>query len=234
MCDPAVLNFARRILADWEVEGKSVLDVGSRQVQLCYDECSPEESGLREILLPLNPSRYVGVDILAGTGVDEIVSVYDLASRFGDDSFDIVVCTEVVEHVEDWRRAFSNLKRVTKPGGLLIITTRSPGFAYHGWPHDYWRFTVTDFVHVMRDYDQCNLVHDTFSPGVLYAGIKPVDFTEADLGGHALPTAFRGRRRLRAPSRPWRYMYVAGLWIFRVGRRFGRRVTSLRTKPSPL
>lgn len=47
------------------------------------------------------------------------------ASRlpFKDNSYDIVLCTEVIEHVEDQKKAFNEMFRVLKKGGYLVITT---------------------------------------------------------------------------------------------------------------
>lgn len=42
---------------------------------------------------------------------------------FGDGKFDIVLCTEVIEHTKNPKKAISELFRVTKKGGLIIITT---------------------------------------------------------------------------------------------------------------
>ena len=54
--------------------------------------------------------------------------------------FDLIVCTEVLEHVPDWAMAFDNLARLLKPGGWCIITT--PFFyMLHEEPHDFWRPT---------------------------------------------------------------------------------------------
>jgi SAM-dependent methyltransferase len=41
---------------------------------------------------------------------------------FADGSFDKVICSEVMEHVHDYRGAARELARVTKPGGQLAIT----------------------------------------------------------------------------------------------------------------
>jgi SAM-dependent methyltransferase len=41
---------------------------------------------------------------------------------YGDAAFDLVTSTEVLEHVPDDRRAFGELHRVLRPGGLLIFT----------------------------------------------------------------------------------------------------------------
>jgi SAM-dependent methyltransferase len=55
-------------------------------------------------------------------------------------SFDVILCTEVLEHVYDWRSAFDNLSRLTSPGGVVILTC--PFFwPLHEQPHDYWRPT---------------------------------------------------------------------------------------------
>ena len=42
---------------------------------------------------------------------------------YDNDSFDVVVCSEVLEHVYDVDKSVSELKRVCKPGGKLFITT---------------------------------------------------------------------------------------------------------------
>jgi len=42
---------------------------------------------------------------------------------YPDNSFDIVTCSEVVEHLENYRRLISEICRVTKKDGLVVITT---------------------------------------------------------------------------------------------------------------
>lgn len=54
--------------------------------------------------------------------------------------FDLLVLTEVLEHVPDWRTAFQNLAKLLKPGGHCIIT--APFFyMLHEEPYDFWRPT---------------------------------------------------------------------------------------------
>lgn len=42
---------------------------------------------------------------------------------YADESFDVITCSEVVEHLENYRRVFREIYRVLKPGGLAIVTT---------------------------------------------------------------------------------------------------------------
>ena len=42
---------------------------------------------------------------------------------YQDESFDLVVCLETLEHVPDWQRGLDELIRVLRPGGRLIMTT---------------------------------------------------------------------------------------------------------------
>ena len=39
-----------------------------------------------------------------------------------DEPFDVVICSEVIEHLENPREVFRNLERLTRPGGTLILT----------------------------------------------------------------------------------------------------------------
>ncbi len=41
---------------------------------------------------------------------------------FGDDSFHLVTCLDVIEHTRDDTRALAELLRVTRPGGYLLVT----------------------------------------------------------------------------------------------------------------
>src|SRR3954471_4683702 len=54
-------------------------------------------------------------------------SVTNLACR--DRSFDVVICNQVLEHVPEYERAFSELHRVLRPGGLLIVGVPNEGSA---------------------------------------------------------------------------------------------------------
>lgn len=52
-----------------------------------------------------------------------VFSLQNLRSlNFEDDFFDVVICTEVIEHISNYQEAIKELKRVLKKDGLLIIT----------------------------------------------------------------------------------------------------------------
>jgi SAM-dependent methyltransferase len=63
-----------------------------------------------------------------------------------ENHFDLILCTEVLEHVPDWRAAFANMFSLLKPGGIVLITAP---FVYmpHEEPHDYWRPTDHTLQH---------------------------------------------------------------------------------------
>lgn len=48
------------------------------------------------------------------------------ALPFVDRAFDAIVCTEVLEHIESDRAAVSELARVIKPGGTLLMSVPTP------------------------------------------------------------------------------------------------------------
>lgn len=62
---------------------------------------------------------YVGIDLAPGPFVGIRADLTDLP--FEDRSFDGVVCVHVLEHVEEDGRALSNLYRVLRPGGWLLV-----------------------------------------------------------------------------------------------------------------
>ncbi len=177
----------------WMSAGKRVLEVGS------YDY----NGSTRSDIVRFQPSQYLGVDIQQGPGVDEVADICDLTQRFGAEAFDVVVTTEVLEHVENWRCAFANLKTVLAPGGLLVLTTRSRGFGYHAAPYDFWRYELDDMKIILADLDIETLESDDPSePGVFVRARKPLQARPliVPLEAYALFSIVLNRRALRVPA----------------------------------
>jgi SAM-dependent methyltransferase len=55
--------------------------------------------------------------------------------------FQFICCTEVMEHVADWDKAFGNFARLLAPGGRILITCPH-FFPLHEEPYDFWRPTL--------------------------------------------------------------------------------------------
>jgi len=81
---------------------------------------------------------YVGVDPVDNPRAELKGSVEELPVE--DASFDVVLCSQVLEHCEDPAKAVSELRRVTAPGGRVLASTHGV-MAYHPSPTDYWRWT---------------------------------------------------------------------------------------------
>lgn len=162
--------FMENVTAD-EIKGKSVLEVGSRYVN----------GSVRPFINCLAPSEYVGADIESGKYVDVILPAEGLVEYFGEERFDVLIASEFLEHVRDWRRVVNNMKSVLKREGLLFITTRSRGFPFHAYPYDYWRFELADMRAIFSDFEIKSLRVDLMAPGVFFKGVKSATATLVDL-----------------------------------------------------
>lgn len=75
--------------------------------------------------LDYNPLRLARARHVAGRSQLQQGSLYDLP--FVGDAFDVVLCNHVIEHVPDLPRALSELHRVLRPNGLLVIGVPNEG-----------------------------------------------------------------------------------------------------------
>jgi len=176
MCSITCLKFGKRNLSEIDVKDKEVIEVGAYNVN----------GSIRDHVLTLQPKKYLGVDMMAGSCVDVVCNAYDIVDKFGANSFDVVISTEMLEHIEDWRRVISNFKRVCRPGGVILITTRSKGFGRHSYPADYWRYEYEDMQEIFSDCIIEKLEKDTRRPGVFIKVKKPEGFVEKNLSKHQL------------------------------------------------
>jgi SAM-dependent methyltransferase len=101
-----------RIILGFSGRRGRILDIGCGSSRIVQD--LPRAIGLDIQLKKLRFLRARGVRIVQG-------SVFTLP--FGDDVFDEVICSEVIEHVPAHPRLLPELRRVLRPGGRLILGT---------------------------------------------------------------------------------------------------------------
>ncbi len=103
------------------------------------------------------PNR-VAINIRPNEHVHALADAYSLP--FGDETFDVILCAEVLEHMHTPARALAEMRRVLKIDGKLLLTTP---FAYpiHYAPTDYYRFTRFGLMHLLSDWDVESLTEAT-------------------------------------------------------------------------
>jgi SAM-dependent methyltransferase len=196
--------FVMARLGGGQVRGRKVVELGIGS------------SGIRSVLEAWGASEYCGVDITPGPGVDVVCSVERILDRLGPDTFDIVISTEMLEHVHDWRAAITSLKALCRPGGRVVLTTRSLGYPRHGPAFDYWRFEPEDMNAIFRDFENVAVERDPSWPGVFVSANKPEgSWTPLPLAPIPAYSMVSGTRMLGVPppQRPFQYTGPKNLLI---------------------
>jgi SAM-dependent methyltransferase len=93
--------------------------------------------------------RYSAAD-LPGNPHANLLLEEDGAVPAPDESFDIVMSTQVLEHVPDPGLYLSECFRALRPGGRMLLSTHGT-FVYHPDPDDYWRWTCAGLQKAVRD-----------------------------------------------------------------------------------
>lgn len=137
----AVVGRRLRALLE-ELVGSAVLPPGATVVDLgCAD------APYRDLFDP--SVRHVGVD-LPGNPVADVHLAEDGTVPMDDGAADLVLSTQVLEHVGDPARYLAECRRLLRPGGTLVLSTH--GLMYlHRDPTDYWRWTCDGLERIVRE-----------------------------------------------------------------------------------
>lgn len=146
----------------------------ARTILLEHDVAQLALAGFRDVLVVgagndpyrrhfAQTKRYLRLDITSLPGLTDVVAdAHDLP--FGDERFDCVFASEVLEHLQDPRRFVRESLRTLRPGGRLILTVPFM-FHMHAHPFDFWRPTRESCVAIFEGraqvevYGQGNRLH---------------------------------------------------------------------------
>lgn len=157
-------------------------------------------------------SNHVVINITPNPLIHVQADVHRLPFR--DETFDLVLCTEVLEHLHAPDSALREMHRVLKPRGKLILTTPF-AYAIHYAPTDYWRYTRYGLARMLE-------------------GWRVDEIKESTSDGAALATLFHywlfGRRGFawKLPKLIW-----AGFWALLLRSYSGREYESNRKNLMP-
>jgi SAM-dependent methyltransferase len=117
-----------------------VMDVGAKQAR--YRSLVPA-------------TEYLTLDIRSDVGADIVGDLHEVPRE--NDFLDTVIATEVLEHCHDPARVVEEIRRILRPGGVCVLSTRFI-HPYHPDPHDYFRFSRDGLAHLFRDFSEVEIV----------------------------------------------------------------------------
>lgn len=119
MAHPEQAEFFSSVRAHYPAsfDGARVLEVGSLDIN----------GSVRELF---SNCCYTGADLQLGPGVD--LACQGQLLEFPSGHFDTTISAECLEHNPFWRETVANMLRMTRPGGLLLISCATTGRFEHG------------------------------------------------------------------------------------------------------
>lgn len=116
----------------------------------------------------LQDRDFTGMDIEAGENVDVVgdlcADFAALSATLGDRRFGFVICSHVLEHTRKPWVAAENIVKLLAPGGHAFIAVPWVQ-AYHGFPHDYWRFSFHGLRELFPSVDVLDMYYSASGTG---------------------------------------------------------------------
>lgn len=88
---------------------------------------------------------------------------YREMSKIPSESYPVILCTGLLEHIPDPQRLLEEFRRILKPGGRLIIGA-SAIFSFHEAPDNFFHFTPYGFRLMFKDWTRIEMLRGASQP----------------------------------------------------------------------
>ena len=88
---------------------------------------------------------------------------YNDIKKINDESFEIILCTGLLEHIPDPQRLIDEFRRILKPEGELIISA-SAVFSFHEGPDNFFHFTPYGFEALFKNWSKIKMLRGSSQP----------------------------------------------------------------------
>lgn len=88
---------------------------------------------------------------------------YTEIAKIAPESYNVVLCTGLLEHLPDPARFIADVHRILKPGGRLIISA-SAVFSFHECPNNFFHFTPYGFRLLFKDWSRIDMLRGASQP----------------------------------------------------------------------
>ena len=88
---------------------------------------------------------------------------YTDLSKIASESYEVILCTGLLEHIPDPQRIIDDMHRILKPGGKLIISA-SAVFSFHECPNDFFHFTPYSFKLLFKNWSHFEMLRGSSQP----------------------------------------------------------------------
>ena len=88
---------------------------------------------------------------------------YKGVSAIPDGSYEVILCTGLLEHLPDPQRLVDELHRILRPGGRLIVSA-SAVFSFHEGPENYFHFAPGGFRQLFKNWSEIRMLRGASQP----------------------------------------------------------------------
>lgn len=120
-----------------------------RRKGICLDIAPQVHEGARPYLSDFVTVKTLDINPL--TNPDYVGDICAKNKKIRNSFFDIVFCTEVLEHTLNPFAAVLEIKRILKKGGMLVVSAPFD-FRIHGPLPDCWRFSIHGWQELLRGF----------------------------------------------------------------------------------
>lgn len=136
-----ITKFITNIYNKYQFKDKNILEIGTGHM------------GINQKLFgPAN--NFIATDTYQTPFSDEILDITSIEKcieRFGEGNLDVIIMSEVLEHVYNYPDAFESCYRLLHDGGYILITVPWE-YPEHG-DSDYWRYSKLTLDRLMNEWN---------------------------------------------------------------------------------